>query len=144
MDSINLDKVIKEYGILLTKRLEEKAPVQSGKLSRSFSLEVVENGFSIYGAPYALIVDQGINGTKRNNGAPFSFGSKKPPISALTALANKIGASPWALQKSIFENGFKGNNFATDSINDTLSQFVKDLAEALWQDFYDEQEKNNK
>lgn len=130
---LSKEQVYQDFIQSYTQLLKEKAPKHSGALASSIegNIEGDDITFSMLG--YGLIVDKGINGTDKNNGSPYSFSTKRPPISSLISFASSIGTNPYALQNSIFKNGFKAQPFIEQ--DSEIEEFANNLTEAIFNDF---------
>lgn len=133
---------LKAFATSLVNSLKSKTPKESGRLAKSIGALIKGDDIDIMALPYLMIVDKGINGVKQNNGSPFGYSNKKPPIDSLRLLANKIGTSPFALQTSIFENGYKGEKFIDSALNQGLNKGATDIAQGVIDDFLTELKKN--
>lgn len=80
---------------------------------------------------YLPYVDEGVNGTKRNNNSPYSYKSKKPPIKEISVWAKSKGINPWALQKSLYKNGIRGQNILEQPLTKEFSEFGDAVAEDI-------------
>lgn len=142
----NQYKSITDFVNSYVDELKADSPKFSGNLANSYKTNVTETstGFEIdvTGEFYGLFVDRGVNGTEQSYGSPYTF-KKRPPISAMLPLANSIGANPYALSNSIFKNGIRPRGYITNNIDKSVNDFGNAMAEALWQDFYDENKDQN-
>lgn len=129
---------IRDFANEYVNALKQNAPTKTGALKQSITAKVHDDSidFDMYG--YALILDEGINGTEKNQGSKLSFTNKKPPISALQGYADSIGANVYALQRSIFKHGFKGKKFITEDYKDHMQDFAEQITQAVADDFLDE------
>lgn len=68
---------------------------------------------------------------KQNGGqSPYSFKTKKPPISSIKDWAQKKGLNPFALQNVIFHQGIKPSLFFTKPFEAAYKRLPEDLVEA--------------
>lgn len=134
-----VDKVYQEFIESYTKLMKQNAPKSSGALSNSIEGYREGDDVIVTMLSYGEIVDKGINGIEKNYGSPYSFSKKKPPISSLLYYSATTGINPYALQNSIFRNGFKAQPFIEQQ--DEIIKFANNLAEALWDDFTENQNK---
>ena len=67
---------------------------------------------------------------QNGKGSPYSFKTKKPPISSIKAWPEKKGLSPFALQKVIFHQGIKPSLFFTKPFEAGFKRLPEDLVEA--------------
>lgn len=75
-----------------SRNLQRGGNVATGDLDQDMYLSDLEVeglvlGLNLMIPKYGLYIDQGVNGTKKSHGSPFSYKSKKPPFAALL---------PWA------------------------------------------------
>ena len=143
--------VIKQSRTNLTKmRIKDKGDLYN-KIKANY--KVSKNSFELdFSFPiYGQFQDKGVKGVggvrkatskynTRNNkgkmwkqngkGSPYSFKTKKPPISSIKAWAEKKGLSPFALQKVIFHQGIKPSLFFTKPFEAGFKRLPEDLVEA--------------
>lgn len=135
MDNLNQKKTIQQFANDLVKTLKNKVPKSSGNLAKSISADIDDTSVGIDALEYIKIVDKGISGKKNKRNTPFGFKNKKPPIKDLEGFAKKKGINVWALQKSIFNNGFKGKNFIEPTLDNEVDELADNMAAAVWDDF---------
>jgi len=119
--------------------LKSAAPRNTGVLRDSISASFQEtgNGFQIGLSmeDYGVYQDQGVNGTERSWGAPFSYRDKMPPPSAFSSYTSDKGAQ-WAIAKSIQKNGIRPKNFIEPTLDRHLDQLGDFAVEDIWDYFY--------
>lgn len=134
MDNKSQRKALQQIANDIVAALKKNAPSDSGKLKKSITGKVIRDQIEIDMLGYGVINDMGINGTERNNGSPFSFSKKRPPIDALKGFAKRKGLNVWALQESLFKKGYKGSNFI-QKLNKEFPDYASNYADAVWADF---------
>ncbi len=146
---------IQSYINAMVEDIKADAPNSSGSLRSSIksTVNVNEDGFTI-GVDmldYGLYQDQGVNGTKKSWGAPYSFQSMPPP-SKLDKWVVSKGIAPrsggkftsrkginFVIARSIMENGIRPKNFIEPNLDNKLEGLANLTAEEIWNEFY----KNN-
>jgi hypothetical protein len=138
----NVAFVLEKYGTRnvneMITRLKTADKVATGNLIKSllYKIEDTDNGSFelVYEAnDYAEYIDKGVNGTQRNNGSPYSYKNKLPPIFNIIHWCNVRGipkGAAYAIQWSIFERGFKPVSFFNRTVNKTLKAFQDELESA--------------
>ena len=110
------------------KLLSSKRGVWSGKLLNSIDIEITETddeiNIAVLAEDYLEFIDEGVNGTERNNGSKYSYKSKKPPIKEISLWAKSKGLNPYAVQNSIYTKGIKGIHFFEDFANEFMRWIV--------------------
>jgi len=139
----NRRKTIQDFAKELENKIKSRVPKNTGNLSKSVTGKVDGEDIDIMSLPYLLIVDKGISGKNKRRNTPFGFKNKKPPIKDLIGFAKRKRINVWALQNSIFKNGFRGKNFVQPVLNNELDNYSIDLAQATWDDFADDYNKLN-
>jgi len=140
---ITLNQFVNQFISNLRNEIDNKTS-GTGTLSNSIKFNNLINIDSIEiqidSENYATFIDKGVNGTETSYGSPYSFTEDTlPSIQGLTPLANRIGASPWALAKSIQKKGIEPKQI-TINIEKNLNNFANLYTDALWKDF---KNKNN-
>lgn len=131
----NVERVNQEFIDSYSKLLSDGAPKKTGALAKSVVGKETDSGIDMYMLPYATYVDKGINGTERSVGSPYSFTTKKPPLSSIMSYAKSINMNPYQLQNIIFKQGIKPQPFIeNDKTNKELEDYSTDLANAIWDD----------
>jgi hypothetical protein len=124
--------------------LKDNTPRNTGSLANSYRGDADINGVEIYGLNYFKFVEEGVNGTEKSWGSPYSFTNKMIPISAIKGFADAKGINPYALQKSIFKNGLRPRDIITSNLDGKVDNFGDDLIESIWDDFAEEEKKKDK
>lgn len=122
----------------LVEYLRDNTPKNTGALANSYKGDGDLTGIEIYGLDYFKFIENGVNGTQKNWGSPYSFSDKMPPASAFSNYTN-----PYAVARSIYRDGIRPKDIITSSIDSKLKRFGDDLIESIWDDFAEE-EKNKK
>lgn len=134
-----LDKFIQS----ITGELETRAPKFTGNLSKSFNgdFSVSTDGFEIGidGYGYGAFLDKGVNGLDVSYGSEYTF-KGYPNIGALQSYADAKGINVYALANSIYHKGIKPRGFISNYIDDDANNLGDDIINALWEDFYDDNE----
>lgn len=107
----------KDYVKILVGLLKGNKPhpkVASGSLINSinYKLKDTANGIQIQllSEDYIKFVDQGVNGTQKSWGSPYSYRTKKPPIQEIKRWVSIKGlpqGSAYAIRNNIFKFGIK-------------------------------------
>lgn len=126
----------------LTTELVRKQKKASGKLLKSFRSDVdgIPEGFelAIFAESYFKYIDEGVNGTKRNNNSRFKYTTKKPPLQPLLewvqikslASGNKeVRTAAFAIQTHIWKNGIKGINIVEGILKEISLTKVPEIGE---------------
>jgi hypothetical protein len=124
--------------------LKTNTPKSSGALANSYKGDADINGVEIYGLDYFKFVEEGVNGTERSFGSPYSFSNKMIPISAIQGFAAAKGINVYALQKSIFKKGLRPRDIITSNLDSKVDNFGDDLIKSIWEDFAEEEKKKDK
>jgi hypothetical protein len=136
---INQHQTLQRFAIDYTQYLKDIAPKNTGNLADSLQFDVEltpdDPQVSIDGANYAKYLDMGVNGTEVNHNSIFSFGGKMPPIASVEDYANSIGASPWAIAKTIQKKGITPTMFISNEVENKIDRLADDYIDAVWQDF---------
>ena len=130
---MNKEQVYNDLLSSYTALLKQNAPKSSGALASSITGEINGDNISFSMLSYGTILDKGINGTERNNGSPYSFTNKKPPISSLMGYAKMSGINPYVLQNSIYKKGFKPQEFLEN--DKEIDNLATNIAESLFDEF---------
>lgn len=137
MEYTNQYQTIQQFANELVNQLKNKAPRKTGKLRNSIEAEVTDEDVKINSLDYGSYVDLGVNGTKKRQGSPFSFKKKMPPAMSFRG----YGVNPFAISKSVFENGIKGTKFINNNqVENKIEDFAGDLTQAIWDDLEDNYE----
>jgi hypothetical protein len=124
--------------------LKTNTPKSSGALANSYKGDADINGVEIYGLDYFKFVEEGVNGTERSFGSPYSFSNKMIPISAIQGFAAAKGINVYALQRSIFKKGLRPRDIITSNLDSKVDNFGDDLIKSIWEDFAEEEKKKDK
>lgn len=135
-------KAMQDFASELVSTLKQKAPKASGKLKNSFKADVSDDKIDIKSVAYALMIDKGVNGKKKNWGSSFSYASKRPPLSAMEDMSKRTGIPEFVLSNSIFENGIRPKFFMTKTVEGEVGDFGSELAVAVWNDSISEMAKS--
>ena len=133
----------RSYGVAsrsLQKSLEYK--ISGGKVSFGSPL------------PYAAFIHWGVNGTRKNRNAPFSYRQKQPPTDAIRkwmkvkpirvrdkdgrfvkATESRLQSAAFLIARSIKRNGIHGLRYYEVALETVVPQYNKKLGEALAQEF---------
>ncbi len=132
----------RSYGVAsrsLQKSLEYK--ISGGKVSFGTPL------------PYAAFIHWGVNGTRRNQNAPYSFRSKQPPSGPIMEwmrakpvrlrdasgkfvkqTESRLKSAAFLIARSIKRNGIVGLRYYSVALETIVPQYREELGEALAQD----------
>ena len=139
---LNLTANIESFINKFIDLLKADAPKNSGNLANSFNptlnitTDKIEIG--IDAANYAKFIDLGVNGSENNYGSPFTF-TKPINTQAISPFAKSIGASPFALSKSIYKKGIKPRHFGTTITNNQIESLGDTIIEGIWDDYYEKE-----
>jgi hypothetical protein len=120
--------------------LRENTPKKTGALVNSYRGNADINGVELYGLGYFNFIEEGVNGTEKNWGSPYSFTNKMPPASSFAS----YGENRYAVARSVFKNGIKPRDIITSSFDSKVDNFGDDLIESIWDDFAEEEKKKDK
>lgn len=122
----------------LENELKSAAPRQTGALADSIqaTIDFEKGGFTVNVEmlDYGLFQDQGVNGTEKRWGSPYSFKSKTPPANAFNAPTLSAG---FAIARSIFKEGIKPTHF----IDRTIDKYLPGLQDVAGDDLLEYLEK---
>lgn len=148
--------------------INEQDLVVTGKMQ---NIELIRNGdfIEVHAPIHLLFHDQGVNGTEVNRNAPFSYGSKMPPIEvfveyikrkglqsfnnskffedeAFKGLSDddKIRSIAFAMAKSIQKNGIEAKYIVEKEIPQLKEELAVVLPNVLFQDWRDKYLKNKR
>jgi hypothetical protein len=165
----DFDKVLKEFAEEVN--LAAKRTLGSRKIGKNRSYGVasrslqksleykIGDGKVEFGSPlpYAAFIHWGVNGTRRNRNAPFSFGSKQPPLEPIMEwmkvkrlrprdkdgkFVKRIGprggdrlkSAAFMIARSIKRNGIHGLKYYSVALESIVPQFTDKMGEALVKD----------
>lgn len=140
MQKENQLKTITQFLNNLTDYLKDNTPRNTGALANSYRGNADINGIEIYGLDYFKFVEEGVNGTEKSWGSPYSFNDKMPPASSFSS----YGENQYAIAKSVFKNGIKPRDIITSNLDSKVDKFGDDLIESIWEDFAEEEKKKDK
>jgi hypothetical protein len=121
-----------EFGKLWVKTLREQLITTqpfpkraSGKLYNSIGFKLTQKEddwtLTLLSEDYLKFVDKGVSGTQRKYNTPYSYRSKKPPISAIkqwTRIKGIPEEAAYPIQNKIFRFGLKPTNVINKSIRE--------------------------
>jgi hypothetical protein len=139
MQKDNQIKTINQFLNSLVSYLKENTPKKSGALVNSYKGDADINGVQVYALDYFKFIEEGVNGTEKSWGSPYSFTNKIPPASSFSGYEN-----PYAVARSVFRNGIKPKDIITSKFDSTVDKFGDDLIESIWDDFAEEEKKKDK
>lgn len=90
----------------------------------------------LYSEDYLKFVDKGVSGTQRKYNTPFSYRSKKPPISVIkqwTRIKGIPEEAAFPIQNKIFRFGLKPTNVVNKSIREIeyRSKWINKFEESI-------------
>ena len=135
------DYVIKESRTNLTKLKKNSSKKLYNSLKGEYKL--MANSFSMYFSmeDYGTFQDKGVNGKKKQYGAPYSYTTKMPPPSKLDKWIVRKGIAPkdkqgkfisrkslqFLIARSIYRNGIKPSLFFTKPFEDAYKRLPEEL-----------------
>lgn len=132
---MNREGLIQAFIDRYVNKVKSRTPVFTGALKDSISGVYKFNNDNINivisSLEYGVYQDQGVNGTEKNWGSPFTF-NKVPNISSFNGLANSLGISPWSIALSVFRNGIKPTYFITKDLDNEIDELGDDYIEVIW------------
>lgn len=135
---------IQTYIDTITETLKQNTPVNTGKLKGSVTTNVrpSKDGATIEFEmlKYGEFLDKGVNGIEVSHGSPYSF-KKRPPAGAFKSYAGSIGGG-FAIATSIYKKGIRPRNFIQPVIDNKIQGLADIIAEGIWEDFFNENNKN--
>jgi hypothetical protein len=129
--------------------------VASRSLQKSLTY-TIRDGKVSFGSPlpYAAFIHWGVNGTRKNRNAPFSYRQKQPPTDAIRkwmkvkpirvrdkdgrfvkATESRLQSAAFLIARSIKRNGIHGLRYYEVALETVVPQYNKKLGEALAQEF---------
>ncbi len=167
----NLDRVLIEMSDALVRKAQQNLGtrkigknnnygVASGELKRSLTYTInVKGAVTTYNfgargraSKYARFVHDGVNGTERNVGSPYTF-RKQPPSSAILSWMRKknvklrdkngrfkaktksaMNSAAFLIARSIKRKGVKGVKYYTEAKTAIVKRYEPKIAEAIAQD----------
>ena len=135
------DYVIKESRTNLTKLKKNSSKKLYNSLKGEYKL--MANSFSMYFSmeDYGQFQDKGVNGKKKQYGAPYSYTNKMPPPSKLDKWIVRKGIAPkdkqgkfisrkslqFLIARSIYRNGIKPSLFFTKPFEAAYKRLPEEL-----------------
>ena len=135
------DYVIKESRTNLTKLKKNSSKKLYNSLKGEYKL--MANSFSLYFSmeDYGTFQDKGVNGKKKQYGAPYSYTTKMPPPSKLDKWIVRKGMAPkdkqgkfisrkslqFLIARSIYRNGIKPSLFFTKPFEAAYKRLPEEL-----------------
>lgn len=124
------------------------AKVASGRLVSSINVRITtEDGnevITLNSESYLKFVDQGVSGTIRKYNTPYSYRSKKPPISVIKSWMRLKGIpdeAAYPIQNKIFRFGIKPTNVIDKTFRDIqykskwINKFEDDITSEIIDSF---------
>jgi hypothetical protein len=128
--------------------------VASRSLQKSLTYSL-KGGRVSFGSPlpYAAFIHWGINGTRKNRNAPYSFRSKQPPMEPILQwmkakpvrlrdasgkfvkqTESRLRSAAFLIARSIKRKGIEGLRYYTVALESIVPQYREELGQALAQD----------
>ena len=128
--------------------------VASRSLQKSLTYSL-KGGRVSFGSPlpYAAFIHWGVNGTRKNRNAPYSFRSKQPPMEPILQwmkakpvrlrdasgkfvkqTESRLRSAAFLIARSIKRNGIVGLRYYTVALESIVPQYREELGQALAQD----------
>jgi len=142
-----------EFGKLFVRTLKEQLATTrpfpkraTGKLINSIQYRTTEKQgdwtLTFLSEDYLKFVDKGVSGTQRKYNTPYSYRSKKPPISVIrqwTRLKGIPDEAAYPIQNKIFRFGLKPTNVINKSIREIeyRSKWINKFEETLTTEILD-------
>ena len=143
MNQKNQTKTIQDFIDKQVQQLKANTPKQSGALANSIKGGYDKDSIEIEALDYYKFIDDGVKGVEGGTGK-YGFKSKMPPIKAFASYTDDL-SHQFAIARSIYKNGIKAKNITDKSITDSeIDKFATDYTNAVWEDYAEEQNKNNK
>lgn len=136
-----------EFGKLWVKTLREQLITTqpfpkraTGKLYNSINYRVTEKDndwtLTLLSEDYLKFVDKGVSGTQRRYNTPYSYKTKKPPISVIKQWTRVKGLpeqAAYPIQNKIFRFGLKPTNVINKSIREIeyRSKWINKFEESI-------------
>ncbi len=162
MNTEDFDKVLAEFAeevnlaakrTLGSRRIGKNRSygVASRSLQKSLTYSI-KNGQVAFGSPlpYAAFIHWGVNGTRKNRGAPFSYKQKQPPIDAVLkwmkakpirvrdkdgkfvkATQSRLRSAAYLIGRSIKRNGIAGLRYYYCGLGEHRTPIHRQVGEAL-------------
>jgi hypothetical protein len=128
--------------------------VASRSLQKSLTYSL-KGGRVSFGSPlpYAAFIHWGVNGTRKNRNAPYSFRSKQPPMEPIMQwmkakpvrlrdasgkfvkqTESRLRSAAFLIARSIKRKGIEGLRYYTVALESIVPQYQAELGQALAQD----------
>ena len=128
--------------------------VASRSLQKSLTYSL-KGGRVSFGSPlpYAAFIHWGVNGTRKNRNAPYSFRSKQPPLEPIMhwmkakpvrlrdasgkfvkQTESRLRSAAFLIARSIKRKGIEGLRYYTVALESIVPQYQAELGQALAQD----------
>jgi hypothetical protein len=128
--------------------------VASRSLQKSLTYSL-KGGRVSFGSPlpYAAFIHWGVNGTRKNRNAPYSFRSKQPPMEPILQwmkakpvrlrdasgkfvkqTESRLRSAAFLIARSIKRKGIEGLRYYTVALESIVPQYREELGQALAQD----------
>jgi hypothetical protein len=128
--------------------------VASRSLQKSLTYSL-KGGRVSFGSPlpYAAFIHWGVNGTRKNRNAPYSFRSKQPPMEPILQwmkakpvrlrdasgkfvkqTESRLRSAAFLIARSIKRKGIEGLRYYTVALESIVPQYQAELGQALAQD----------
>ena len=128
--------------------------VASRSLQKSLEYKI-SGGRVSFGSPlpYAAFIHWGVNGTRKNRNAPYSFRSKQPPMEPILQwmkakpvrlrdasgkfvkqTESRLRSAAFLIARSIKRKGIEGLRYYTVALESIVPQYREELGQALAQD----------
>lgn len=128
--------------------------VASRSLQKSLTYSL-KGGRVSFGSPlpYAAFIHWGVNGTRKNRNAPYSFRSKQPPMEPIMQwmkakpvrlrdasgkfvkqTESRLKSAAFLIARSIKRKGIEGLRYYTVALESIVPQYREELGQALAQD----------
>jgi hypothetical protein len=133
---------------------EKVLGVASRSLQKSLTYSL-KGGRVSFGSPlpYAAFIHWGVNGTRKNRNAPYSFRSKQPPMEPILQwmkakpvrlrdasgkfvkqTESRLRSAAFLIARSIKRKGIEGLRYYTVALESIVPQYREELGQALAQD----------
>lgn len=125
-------QALDEFGKLYVKTLKQQLLLTqpfpknaTGKLQNSINYKLVQKednwSLELLSEDYLKFVDKGVSGTQRRYNTPYSYKTKKPPISVIQQWTRVKGIpqeAAYPIQNKIFRFGLKPTNVINKTIRE--------------------------
>ena len=140
-------QAMEEFGKLWVKTLREQLIITqpfpkraTGKLYNSINYRVTQKQddwtLTLFSEDYLKFIDKGVSGIRRKYNTPFSYSTKKPPISVIQQWTRVKGIpeeAAFPIQNKIFRFGLKPTNVINKSIREIeyRSKWINKFEESI-------------